>query len=59
MAKENDVLLPALPASESTDLPALLAQMHHRTEQAAQADPASAVSAAHVTSSPKADPPRT
>jgi hypothetical protein len=34
VAKENDILLPALLASPDTDLPALLADMHRRTEQA-------------------------
>lgn len=36
VAKENEILLPALLASEHADLPALLAGMHSRTEQAAQ-----------------------
>ena len=40
VAKENDVLLPALLASPRTDLPALLADMHRHTEQAPQASPA-------------------
>ena len=40
VAKENDVLLPALLASEATDLPALLADMHRRAERAAQVNPA-------------------
>ncbi len=39
VTKENEVLLPALLASEDTDLPALLAAMHTRTRQAAQANP--------------------
>ena len=42
VARENDVLLPALLASESADLPALLAGMHTHTGQAAQADAAEA-----------------
>jgi uncharacterized protein (DUF2249 family) len=46
VAKENDILLPALLASESTDLPALLASMHARTEQASHADAAQAEPAA-------------
>ena len=45
-AKENDVLLPALLASESADLPALLASMHAHTEQAGHTDVAAADSAA-------------
>lgn len=39
-ARENDVLLPALLADTGVDLAALLAQMHHRTEEAARAAPA-------------------
>ncbi len=35
VAKENGVLLPALAASDSADLPRLLADMHRCTEQAA------------------------
>ncbi len=35
-AKENDVLLPALLANDDTDLAALLAQMHRRTEEIAK-----------------------
>jgi len=46
VAKENDVLLPALLASEGTDLPALLAEMHRRTEQAPQVNPAETAPAA-------------
>ena len=46
VAKENEVLLPALAASADADLPALLAGMHSRTEQAKQADPAGAAAAA-------------
>ncbi len=46
VAKENDVLLPALLASQGTDLPALLADMHRRTEQAVQVNPAEAAPAA-------------
>ncbi len=46
VAKENDLLLPALLASQDTDLAALLAEMHRRTEQAAQVNPAEAVAAA-------------
>ena len=46
VAKENDVLLPVLLASPDTDLPALLADMHRRTEQAPQPGPAGAVTAA-------------
>ena len=42
VAKENDVLLPALMASKDTDLPALLAAMHRRTEQAAPVNPVEA-----------------
>jgi iron-sulfur cluster repair protein YtfE (RIC family) len=34
VARENDVLLPALLARRDSDLAALLAEMHHRTEQA-------------------------
>lgn len=37
VARENDVLLPALLASGNADLSALLASMHARTEQAAHA----------------------
>jgi iron-sulfur cluster repair protein YtfE (RIC family) len=40
VTKENDILLPALLASQDTDLPALLADMHHRTERAPQPSPA-------------------
>jgi uncharacterized protein (DUF2249 family) len=40
VAKENDVLLPALLASQDTDLAGLLAAMHRRTEQAARGKPA-------------------
>ena len=46
VAKENDVLLPALLASQGTDLPALLAAMHRRTEQAVPVNPAEAAIAA-------------
>ena len=46
VAKENDILLPALLASQDTDLPALLAEMHRRSEQAAQVNQAEAVPAA-------------
>ena len=46
VAKENDILLPALLASQDTDLPALLAEMHRRTEQAAQVNQAETVPAA-------------
>jgi uncharacterized protein (DUF2249 family)/iron-sulfur cluster repair protein YtfE (RIC family) len=46
VAKENDVLLPALLASQDTGLPALLAEMHRHTEQAALVNPAEAVIAA-------------
>jgi uncharacterized protein (DUF2249 family) len=46
VAKENDVLLPALLASGGADLPRLLADMHHRTEQATPANPAETPSAA-------------
>lgn len=42
VAKENDILLPALLASERADLPALLASMHAHTEQAAAAGAADA-----------------
>ncbi|MGE5136993.1 MAG: DUF2249 domain-containing protein [Gemmatimonadota bacterium] len=50
VAKENDILLPALLASESADLAGLLAGMHARTEQAAQA------AAADADAEPAADP---
>ncbi len=46
VAKENDILLPALLASDVADLPELLAGMHRRTRQAAQASPAEAAPAA-------------
>ena len=46
VAKENDVLLPALLTSEGRDLPALLADMHRRTEQARQTNPPEAAPAA-------------
>ena len=46
VAKENDILLPALLASDVADLPELLAGMHRRTGQAAQASPAEAAPAA-------------
>ena len=46
VAKENDVLLPALLASQDADLPALLADMHRRTGQAAPMSSADAASAA-------------
>jgi hypothetical protein len=46
VAKENDVLLPALLASPDTDLPALLADMHRRTEQIPQAELLGAAAAA-------------
>lgn len=39
-ARENDVLLPALLADHDTDLAALLAQMHRRTEEAGKASQA-------------------
>lgn len=42
VARENDILLPALLARRDADLAALLAQMHHRTEEAGRAVPASA-----------------
>jgi len=42
VAKENDILLPALLAERDADLTALLAEMHHRTEEAGQAVSASA-----------------
>ena len=45
VAKENDILLPALLASDGADLPRLLAEMHHRTEQATTVDPAETVTA--------------
>ncbi|MGH3284856.1 MAG: hemerythrin domain-containing protein, partial [Streptosporangiaceae bacterium] len=45
VAKENDVLLPALLASTGADLPRLLADMHRRTGQAAAVSPAEAASA--------------
>jgi len=45
VAKENDVLLPALVASKGADLPALLADMHRCTEHAAQASPPDAAPA--------------
>lgn len=35
--KENEILLPALQADQDVHLPALLAEMHHRTEAAGQA----------------------
>jgi uncharacterized protein (DUF2249 family)/hemerythrin-like domain-containing protein len=38
--RENDVLLPALLADHDTDLAALLAQMHRRTEEAGKASQA-------------------
>src|SRR5205814_5977590 len=44
--KENDVLLPALLASQGTDVPALLAAVHRRAEQAAPVNPAEAAIAA-------------
>jgi uncharacterized protein (DUF2249 family) len=50
VAKENDVLLPALLASPDTDLPALLADMHRRTEQIPQAE----LSGAAVAADPQA-----
>ncbi|HET9969349.1 MAG TPA: DUF2249 domain-containing protein, partial [Streptosporangiaceae bacterium] len=37
-ARENDVLLPALLASDDVDLAALLAQMHRHAEEAAKTD---------------------
>jgi uncharacterized protein (DUF2249 family)/iron-sulfur cluster repair protein YtfE (RIC family) len=37
VAKENDILLPALHADEGTDLAALLAEMHRRTAEARRA----------------------
>ena len=40
VAKENDVLLPALAASKNADLPALLADMQRRTTPTAPASPA-------------------
>ena len=46
VVKENDILLPALLASDVADLPELLAGMHRRTRQAAQASPAEAAPAA-------------
>ncbi|MGH3154152.1 MAG: hemerythrin domain-containing protein, partial [Streptosporangiaceae bacterium] len=46
VAKENDILLPALLASDGADLSRLLAEMHRRTEQGPPADPAEAVTAA-------------
>ena len=46
VAKENDILLPALLASDVADLPELLAGMHRRTRQAAQVSPAEAAPAA-------------
>jgi len=46
VAKENDILLPALLASERRGPAELLAGMHRRTVQAAQASPAEAAAAA-------------
>ena len=46
VAKENDILLPALLASQDTDLPQLLADMHRRTGHVAHVSPAEAGPAA-------------